>query len=490
MGKVHWQKGRANKLKVNVKENEAKWEMYQRWIVPLNKKWTPHESQKKLLREFYLSGKKEFFLQCGRKYGKTEAVSYLLWRWALERPGSQCYYIAPFMKQAKEIIWAGRRLQDFGPSQFIKSENNTELRILLHNGSFIKVDGSENYEAYRGITPDIVVYDEFKDFRPEFHIGMKPNLAVKNAPLVIVGTPPDHENQYTDLAKEFKGDAKKYWVQLPTSDNPYISKEWLEAEKQSLIAKGEMDTWMREYEAKFVKGGRNSIFPMLTKEYVKPHADVVREIGRDAGKLEWYCIADPGSATCFAVLFVAINPYTKTVYCMDEIYETTQANTSVRIIGEQIVSKCRELYLNYDRWYFGRDDAATWFQGEMHDYAGDPFNFMGIPKIKDKEAGLSLVKDMLLAKKLVISDRCVKLFWEMENYIKDSNGKIPKINDHLIDALRYCLIASSYVLSEVAEKVAENNDEDFRGRTIEQDMREELMKDDLGFSMFVGDGDW
>ena len=45
------------------------------------------------------------------------------------------------------------------------------------------------------------------------------------------------------------------------------------------------------------------------------------QINRDLNKLEWYCISDPGTTTVMAFLFVAVNPYSKKFYVLDEIYE-------------------------------------------------------------------------------------------------------------------------------------------------------------------------
>jgi hypothetical protein len=74
----------------------------------------------------------------------------------------------------------------------------------------------------------------------------------------------------------------------------------------------------------------------------------------------------------------------------------------------------------------------------------------------------------MLAGLLTISSRCEKAYWEMDNYIKDKNGKIPKINDHLIDDFRYILGAEAYQLKD-EEEYREENDPDFRGARISDD---------------------
>lgn len=51
---------------------------------------------------------------------------------------------------------------------------------------------------------------------------------------------------------------------------------------------------------------------------------------------------------------------------------------------------------------------------------------------------------MLLKGFLVMSDRCENLYWEMNKYSTDENGRIPKEDDHAIDALRYLLNAANY----------------------------------------------
>lgn len=388
----------------------------------------------------------------------TDLMVYLMWRYALTYPNSENYYFAPFAKQAREILWASRRLQDFLPKEYIADIGEQQMRLTLHNGSFIKLDGSDNVEAYRGVKPKgLSVFDEFKDFRPEFYEAYDPNRAAHDSPLLIIGTPPDRECQYTALADEFRRNPQKRWYKFPTSANPHISRQWLEDKKAELIARGDLDVWMREYEAEFIKGGKAKIFPMLKESHKWPHEAVIREIKRDRKKLLWYSFADPAAASCFANLMIAINPFNRKVYCLDEIYETDQARMTVKTIGKRIIDQREELYDDPIQWRMGYDEAETWFANEMLDRFEESFE-PSQKALNDKESGITLIKDLLLTNQIIISDRCEKLFWELDNYFKDKNGKIPKENDHLIDCLRYCLGADHYTIQGEAQKEIEEEE--------------------------------
>jgi hypothetical protein len=420
-------------------------------LAELHKLWTPHAAQIKIGSPLISGEVTEVFAQCGRNLGKTELVSYLLWRMAWTYSGSENYFFAPYMKQAREILWSSKRVQTFGPSDWIADVNNTEMRITFTNGSFIKLDGSDNVEAYRGVKPrGLTVYDEFKDFRPEFHDAYDPNRAAHNSPLIIIGTPDEFDDsQFSRMADQFARDSRKAFFQIPTSENPYISKDWLEKKKAELYALGEAEKWEREYEAKRVRGGAKSIFPMLGQSHVRPHAELMARIWKDRKKLEWILWADPASASCFAGLFAAHNPYSKELYLLNEIYELSEAEMTVGRIWPRFTAIRDDLYSDGE-WRQGYDEASAWFASEVFDQFSEGLE--PTQKMKsDKVTGLSLIKDALLQKKLWISDRCPKLFWEMERYRKDDSGKIPKKNDHLIDCLRYTVDALNYSTKQVHE---------------------------------------
>jgi hypothetical protein len=458
---------------------------YVEMIGALHRDWEPHPKQVTVGQALFYLRILSIFIQCGRKWGKTEIILYILWRWAKQFPGASCYYISPYQKQSKEIVWANRRVQEFGPRDWLlpgsRGINNTELRLNFRNGSFVKCDGSDNFEAYRGIEPHLVIMEESKDHRPEFWQAMEPNLLPNKAPVVWIGTPPDRECDYVIRAKEHREEMeaaaregrtpRQLYIEGSSWDNPHNDRQFLYDTKRRLYLRGEGDVWEREYEGRYVPGGASKVFPMLNRQrHVRPHAELLHEIHKDRKKLEWYWWADPAGASCFAVLFVAINPYTKKIYVLDEIYETRQSHMTVRVIGKEALEKRDELW-DRGEWRQGYDEAAAWFQNEFLAEFSDEYLEPTEKATTDKEAGLSLIKDVLLADRVVISDRCVKFFWELDNFFKDKKGKYPKVNDHLMDDLRYILRAANYEFSET-EEYREEHDDTFRGARISDDFPE------------------
>lgn len=261
--------------------------------------WEPHPSQLLVLEALFVHDCKLIFCQCGRKWGKTETIIYSLWRWALLNPGSSCYYICPELKQAKEIVWKSRdkqgklRIQEFGPTEFIDAIDNTELRVTFKNGSFIKVDGSDNFDAWAGISPHFVILDEFRSFKPEFYSVMNPNRATFDAPMVIIGTPPkqiwlskDVPHQYVEVAQEARTsmleNGESFHIKRPSWDNPDpVIQKFLAREKRILRKKNKLSEWWREYGAELVQDGENKVFPQFISDptiqgtHVKTYSSIV-----------------------------------------------------------------------------------------------------------------------------------------------------------------------------------------------------------------------
>lgn len=448
---------------------------------------------------------KTVFGECGRKFGKTDAMGYCLYRYAMSHPNSACYYIAPYQKQAKELIWANNRLQNFflpvidphtnlthaghtrEEAYAIFEElklkygikvNDSEMRIRFGNGSFIKLDGADNYQAYRGINPHFIGYDEFKDHHPKFHGGMEPNLATYDAPLFVIGTPCEgdeaNEEQFNSLADYAKVADDEAHFAFPSMVNHYVKTDFFVRTKKKLFARGEEDKWFREYMAMRVKAGQRMIFPMLdlpdgpkkhTKHF-RPEAEVMDTFLRTKKDWETVLAFDPASTSVFAALLVAVHKTDKRILVLDEIYETKKAKMSTGKIYPRALKMLDKWKILHDECRIIYDNAAAWFSNEVADrygYSLEPC----IKDIKNKEVRLSLIKDILNSRGLfTCSDGCVKFFWEMQNYRVDEKGRIPKENDHAIDCFRYIL--SNLYYNELPKSLPVEETER-RGYTIEED---------------------
>ena len=432
-----------------------------------------HQDQIDQLKPLYDESNEinSMFISCGRKWGKTEEVGYILWRHALLNPGSACYYVGPEATHARKILWDNQRIQKFlgnDTKKYIKHPygiKDQAMKIILKNGSFIQLVGSDNYSVANGLTPHIAVYDEFKAFNHRWHTEFAPNRAAKAAPLIIIGTKPRAGNknmdQYNEIMEYAQNNPKEWYVaERTTFDNPInhlpAQKQVINQEIRQLIARGEEDVVQLEYYSKVIRGGKRSIFPMFNPEdHIFKHNVLKEEISKDLKRLEWYLVADPGTVTCFGALIVALNPYSKQIYIMDEIYETNQADTSTRRIYPNMEGRCLDAYPGSsvdDDWSKTADEAAAWFINEVMDQYG--VYFIPTNKVHNKkEDGISLIKDQLIHKLVKISDRCTNLANEMSKYALDDRGGIPKKHDHLIDCYRYFNGASNYNMHEVLEAV-------------------------------------
>ena len=439
--------------------------------------WIPHKTQLEVGHALFYLKKKRIFLECGRKWGKGEILAYIIWRWCLTYPNQACYYMAPLAKQAREILWANRRIQNFAGDAsrkiWQKPPNNSQMRIYFRTGSWVKLDGSDNVDSYRGINPHLMIYDEFKDFKRDFHEAMEPNLTSFQAPLIIAGTPPKtSDNQFTEVAEQIKNDPDGAYFNFKSEDNPHVCRDFLEKTRTRLFNMGDSDVWFREYEAKRVVGGKSHIIPTFDrKKNVRPHDKIMAELIRDMPRMEWMTIGDPGTVTVFGVLFMAVNKYSKKVYILDEIYETEQKETSSSRIYPRIKRKQHNLVGDHKiDWLQIVDCAAAWFSNEIMSTFGEYWQSSDKTSVK-KDQGISLIKDQCWRGLVEISDRCEKLIWELENYIKDKNGNIPKINDHLIDCWRYGNTESG--LDLMPDEEPEDICPDHRGFTFGQDSHNE-----------------
>ena len=87
-------------------------------------------------------------LVAGRRFGKSYLSCIELLRGAIDRPGETFFYCAPTYRMAKDIAW--KTLKSLVPKQWLRSKNESDLKLELINGSLIELKGTENAMALRG----------------------------------------------------------------------------------------------------------------------------------------------------------------------------------------------------------------------------------------------------------------------------------------------------------------------------------------------------
>lgn len=417
----------------------------------LHERWMPHEGQITIGRAIFYQKYKKVFVCCGRSFGKSQLAGYVVARSALENSNTTNYLFGPFIGQMKEIYWSNKLIQNIVGEENIESENSTEMRITLKNGSMIKICGAENYEAYRGVKlqpNSICIIEELKDIRAEFLDAFLPNLSVNDPMLMMIGTPPYRDNHFIHYQKHAQNNSAWFYYHAPTNVNPHVSSDFLNAQKAFLIENGMEDVWMAEYEAIFTLGGHRSVFPMVPRMPIKTLDEIWP---KDSNKWILYVGFDPASTSVFAVVFFLFNPFTKKVIPVGEIYESRPEYCTARKIREAVNNKIVQFQLrgikSVEMVY---DSAARWFRNEISDI-DDLWALYPCDKSQGLQGEISCWRGVLGHGHFEWSDATPKLRWEMENYILDEKGRLPDKDDHAWQAGAYILKAMGFDFTESLE---------------------------------------
>jgi len=184
-------------------------------------------------------------LICGRRFGKTFlAIAWLLAN--AERERGIHYYIAPSYVMAKTIAWA--LLKEMAGTR-IREKNESELRVVLKNGSTIVLKGSENHNALRGVSLSSAVLDEFAFMAHEVWTEViRPATSDRLAPVLFISSPAgwNWAKDIYDFASQPENENWFAWS-FTTAEGGNVRVEEIEAARKELPER----TFRQEYLASF-----------------------------------------------------------------------------------------------------------------------------------------------------------------------------------------------------------------------------------------------
>ena len=197
----------------------------------------------------------------GRRFGKTFLAVTELAKFA-RYPKKKVWYVAPTYRMAKDIVWF-ELVDKLTKHKWIKKTNNSDLSILLRNGSQISLRGADNENSLRGVGLDFLVMDEFADVKEHaWYEVLRPTLSDKNGSALFCGTPRGYGNwSYNLFSKEDDNWAS---FQFTTLDGGNVSANEIEQAKADLDER----TFAQEYMASFVNYAGQIYYNFDRKENV------------------------------------------------------------------------------------------------------------------------------------------------------------------------------------------------------------------------------
>lgn len=183
----------------------------------------------------------------GRRFGKTYLSIRELCYHAIQ-PNREVFYITSSYRAAKMIVWKPlkQRLLDL---RWVKKINESELTILLKNGSQISLKGSENKDSLRGVSLNYCVIDEAADCDPDlFPEIIRPALADKRGGALFIGTPKGKGNYFYELYARAQHTAGWKTWQYRTIDGGNVSEEEIEAARADMSERQFRQEFMATWE--------------------------------------------------------------------------------------------------------------------------------------------------------------------------------------------------------------------------------------------------
>lgn len=183
---------------------------------------------------------------CGRRFGKSFLSMHAMAKVA-RHPDKLVWYIAPTYRMSKQIMWKKLKKKLLSLN-WVEKINESDLSLLLRNGSEICLRSADNPDSLRGVGLDYVVLDEAADMDPSvWYEVIRPTLSDTGGGALILGTPKgmNHLKDLYDMAKIDPDNWASF--QYTTLDGKNVPELEIEAARRDLDER----TFRQEYEATF-----------------------------------------------------------------------------------------------------------------------------------------------------------------------------------------------------------------------------------------------
>jgi len=217
-----------------------------------------HEAQRQIIKAVF-DGYKVITACCGRRFGKSKLMAFLLIFLCCTKRREKYAVIAPTYDQSKIIFDEIRQYVERSKTlqKLVKKIVESPYpKIEFKTGCIIDFRSADVPKNLRGRSYHLVILDEAA-FIPDDTVKnvIEPMLADYNGVLIKISTPFGKNHFYESFLKGQQRIQGHISFQFPSWSNPFISHEYLEMKKAEL---GEDNpVWRQEYCAEFIEDSNN-----------------------------------------------------------------------------------------------------------------------------------------------------------------------------------------------------------------------------------------
>jgi uncharacterized FlaG/YvyC family protein len=363
----------------------------------------------------------------GRRWGKTHLSMNEIAKFA-RYPNKKVFYVAPTYRQAKQILWDDLKAKLLA-CNWARKINESDLTIVLVNGSKIHLRSADNPDSLRGISIDFLVMDEAAmiDFKTWTEV-LRPALSDRQGHAMFITTPKGR-NWIYDLWTGAHTQENWTAFSYTTLDGGNVPPEEIEAAKSELDEK----SFRQEYEATF-----ETYAGMIYYNW-NPGANVDRRPVDDIPRNEILHVAMDFNVTPLVAGIARITG--NEIHFIDEI---VMDGSNTYEMADELNSR----YPNNRMWVYpdasgqARKTSSNTSDHNILRQAGMTIKARGInPPVKDRIAAMNAsLKSANGEVKLTIDPKCKQIIKCISNQTYKEGTQVPDKTsglDHMNDAVGY-----------------------------------------------------
>ena len=210
---------------------------------------------------------------CGRRFGKTHFGVLEIIAHSLAVTGAIAWWVSPTHDQS-DIAW--RMFLDAVPMGLVDINLTKKIATFRHNGSRIQFKSADRDKNLRGEGLTFLVIDEAAFLKESAWYGsLRPSLSDRKGGALLIGTFDGTENYfYTEYeAGQDPYDVETDSWRFPTSANPYIDPEEIEAARRKMPAE--------EFAQEYLADPMSFVGAVFNSEYIVAAVERARDLRFD-----------------------------------------------------------------------------------------------------------------------------------------------------------------------------------------------------------------